>query len=190
MKLVITGKPKSGKTTLAHILEREFPNKVVLAPDPHELMKTVHFPEVKSLTGRKCYLTAIYHLQCQLENILAEKAEGKLLICDHGTLDWLSMWPDSKESFFREMNSSLSQELARYQWVLQINGSHFQHEAWGHHPHLLSIPVHTGFSDRATLISTVVRDILENRPYEVIQGHLIKSVGSKDPIIEHLDIYP
>ena len=45
---------------------------------------------------------------------------GALILCDRGTLDGLAYWPEAEESFWAELGSSRSAELARYAAVIHL----------------------------------------------------------------------
>ncbi len=182
MKLVITGQPKSGKTTLSHILECEFGRQIALAEDPIDMLRTVHFPMAKSSHEKKIHQKAHYFLQIELEEILSEKFPDRLMICDHGTIDCLASWPGTAESFFSDVGSTLKEELARYDWVIQVAdpepGSRGKAAAglsqldpqqyWKRHAHIFTIPVSLGFSAQVSMAASIVKEILSKHPYQEI----------------------
>lgn len=173
MKLVITGPPEIGKTTLIHILKHEFKNDMVLCPDALDIFRVGGFPRPRSLVGRKARQRALYFSQRELENISSELSDDKLVVCDHGTLDCLAHWPSTSENFFRDVNSKLELELARYDWVLQIDmpgerpratdakGSELDPlDFWCHHPHFSRCTMDGGFTVLCSEVSKIVKRIL------------------------------
>ena len=195
MKVVITGKPDVGKTTITHIIKCEFAKEVVIGSDAIERMKAISIPNPKSLYSRKCYQRALYHMQVELENIMTDRHPDKLILCDHGTLDCLTLWPDSPESFYKDVNSSLEKELARYDWVIQINGSSSKSDSplpttpplssqdfWCRHPQFLTVPAKKGFSFCYIEIAKIIKDILAGVPYEKIRAHLTHSVEKTEKV--------
>jgi len=188
MKIVITGKPEVGKTTLVHIMECEFSNRVLVGLDAFDVMRTGLFPESKTEYGRKCRQRALYHMQVEIENITSDKAQNRLTICDRGTLDCLQDWPGSAEEFFQSVHTSLGEELARYDWVLQINGVAGMRtsqldfggpldpaDLWKFHRHYLAIPSKSSFSNCCQQTAGIVRKILQGHSYEEIQEDLLAS---------------
>ena len=61
---------------------------------------------------------AIFNLQRNLEDVQREKYPDCLILCDRGCLDGLAYWPGSDEDFFRTMNTTLNDELDRYDAVI------------------------------------------------------------------------
>lgn len=177
MKLVITGIPDIGKTTIAHIMECEFTKQVAVCADAIELIQNTLILNPKSPESQKCYQRALYHMQVELENMTLESHPNQLLICDHGTLDCLVKWPDSPQAFFNDVHSSLEQELSRYDWVIQINGStpvsemasqqDFQ-TLWRLHPHFFTIPAKKGFSFCYLETARIIKNILSGASYKEI----------------------
>lgn len=198
MKLVITGKPDMGKTTLVHIMKCEYPQDVFVGLDAWDVLKAGSFPESNSKYEIKCQQRALYHLQVEMENIMKDRARGRLTICDSGTLDCLALWPDTADEFFASVHSSLDQELSRYDWVLQMNGesvSASSHQTstpslnprdfWKKHPHFLAFPANTPFSTRCAQVAKVIRGILAGQNFESIQNELKLSnrFESKDDLL-------
>jgi hypothetical protein len=174
MKIVITGQPEIGKTTLSHILGREFGTAVHLAPDAMDILNNGLFPDANTVTAQKCRQRALYHVQKEIENLLEEKRDGRLIICDHGTLDFLARWPDTASRFFDEVDSSLEKEFSRYEWVLQIlpKQARFQNQLygapplnpqnfWSLHPRHIVIPAELNFSSTVGLTSDLIREFLK-----------------------------
>lgn len=195
MKLVITGKPEIGKTTIAHIMECEFTNKVALVPDAIDIVSLDFSSLIRTQHAIECQQRALYHLRVELENIISEKKSDRLILCDHGTLDGLALWPKSPESFFAEIRSSLSDELARYDWVLCVydleeEGKYFDQKTicinpihyWRKHPRFLEIPAKKGFSFSFTQTVKIIREILAGQSVEVIRDELKKSLNQKNSL--------
>lgn len=184
MKIAVTGRPDVGKSTILRIVECEYPKKVVAGVDALNTVNRVVFPEAKTDASRCLYQKALYYLQQALEKIIEDTDPTKLILCDHGSLDLLALWPSSSDSFFKSLQSSLEAELARYDWVLQINGiekkystATFQsyHEPrnfWQHHPRFLEIPMQKGFSFSYIQTAAVVKNILSGRSYTEVRKQL------------------
>lgn len=182
MKIAVTGKPDIGKTTILRIVECEFPNTVIASGDAFEALNRNIFPNTKSTHDLRCQQRAFYYVQKEMENIIEDQHSKKLILCDHGSLDLLAIWPDTPETFFNEMGTSLTDELNRYDWVLQINGFERQfdllarfkvfHEPklfWQQHHHFLEIPVQKGFSFSYMQTALAIKNILAGRSYVEIR---------------------
>lgn len=121
MKLVLTGGPSGGKTTLAMALQREFSHQLVVVPESASMLYAGGFPrknEVKSAQRRQ---RAIYYVQRELEGMFEDDYPTHLLVCDRGSLDALAYWPGDTSEFFKSVNSSVEQEVKRYDWVLHLD---------------------------------------------------------------------
>jgi hypothetical protein len=160
MRLVVTGNYRTDVTVPIHIMAQEFKNQVTITPNISELMKNMTLPPLKTPQSMKSYLRAKFHLQKEIEEIYQEKEPGKLLICDHGTLDCYEQWPGTKKEFFEEVYSSIEKELSRYDWVIQITDNTAQDYLWSLHPHLIKIPEGRGFIKCMKDISLTIGNIL------------------------------
>ena len=120
MKIVLTGGPSAGKTTIAETLLRAYFDRLVLVPEAATLLYRGGFPREESTPAIICQQRAIYHVQRELEEIKSLNADTKTLICDRGTLDGLAYWPISEDDFFANIQSSMQTELQRYDWVIHL----------------------------------------------------------------------
>lgn len=187
MKIAVTGKPDVGKTTIIRIIECEYPNLVVAGADALRAIKHNVFPDSKSNASRRCYQKALYHLQFEIEEATRHENPNKLLLCDHGSLDLIALWPDSAESFFSELGTSLKNELERYDFVLQIDGienkylphpfvaRHNPLHFWRQHPQFFEIPSQKGFSFSFIETAKIIKGLLAKKPFAEIQDSLINS---------------
>lgn len=120
-KLVITGGPSGGKTTLIEVLKQEFGPKIKVAPEAASILYKGGFPRVKNYAGYYHAQLAIISTLRHIEDLLSHSHPDCLIICDRGSLDSLAYWPDSEEHFFKNINSTREAELARYNWVLHLD---------------------------------------------------------------------
>lgn len=121
MKLVLTGGPSGGKTTLAMALQREFNQKLVVVPESASMLYAGGFPrkpEIKSTQHRQ---RAIYYVQRELEAMFSDDFPDHLLVCDRGSLDGLAYWQGNPEDFLKSLNTNAQNEVARYNWVLHLD---------------------------------------------------------------------
>ncbi len=78
------------------------------------------FPRRSSTTGRQAAQRAIFRVQRELERLALDEGTAAIILCDRGTLDGAAYWPGDSEQFFRENETSLNAELARYSAVLDL----------------------------------------------------------------------
>ena len=117
-RIVLTGGPGGGKTTALDLIRREFAGKIASVPEAATMIfsggiERSHDPKVL-----KAQQTAIFSLQKNLEDIQRAMNPECLILCDRGSLDGLAYWPGSEEEFLNTMNTTVEQELARYDAVI------------------------------------------------------------------------
>ncbi len=124
MKIVLTGGPSAGKTSLIEILYRNYWDRLCIVPEAASILFHGGFPRGSAESQLKCQQRAIYHVQKELEQLGDDQAKEKMpaqsLICDRGSLDGLAYWPGDKDSFFAAVQSDMNAELARYDWVIHL----------------------------------------------------------------------
>ena len=127
-RIVLTGGPSSGKTTILSALQEEFGGKVSFVPEVATMLLSGGFPAPGkdlewSEEWQSCLQSAVLPLQCAIEDAtyLAAKASGaKVIICDRGSLDGAAYTPEGLEHFCGKNNLSLEVELARYNAVIHL----------------------------------------------------------------------
>lgn len=120
-RIVLTGGPGCGKSTLMHELRAEDPHarRWLLVPEAAPLLFQA------GLDGReKGFQRAVVRLQMALEEICAQSARpGQALICHRGTLDPLAYWLrngwDERE-FFACTGMSRDEHYRRYLGVIHL----------------------------------------------------------------------
>lgn len=116
---MLTGGPGGGKTTAAELFRREIGEGVVVVPESATLLFRGGFPRSDAPEARFAAQNAIYHVQCNLEDVQAARFCDRVLLCDRGTVDGAVYWPkDRNGDFFEHVGSSLEAELARYDAVI------------------------------------------------------------------------
>lgn len=119
LKIVLTGGPGGGKTTALDLFRRELQDKVCVVPEAASILFTGGLPRSENQEVIKCTQRTIFNLQRSLEQIQSTLCPDKLLICDRGTVDGFAYWPeDDHNKFFSAMNTTLEQELSRYDAVI------------------------------------------------------------------------
>jgi predicted ATPase len=197
VKIVITGGPSGGKTTLIEALQREMGSVVAVVPEAASILYRGGFPRIKSAAGLRHGQKAIYAVQRELEELVdSEHPKVQLIICDRGSLDSIAYWPQPESHFFKALKTSRRKELARYQWVIHLdtasrpfydttnpirtesfNEATLLNErikkAWSDHPHRLIITQNEDFLSKMTLSLEVIRAILEGHSLTRIHQELL-----------------
>lgn len=117
-RIVLTGGPGGGKTTAADLYRREIGEDVVIVPEAATLLYLGGFPRAGEIEVRKATQRAIYHVQLNLEDAQAAHYRSRTLLCDRGTIDGAAYWPGPTDEFFSHLNTTLNDELARYDAVI------------------------------------------------------------------------
>lgn len=117
-RIVLTGGPGGGKTTAADLYRREIGEQVVIVPESATLLYSGGFPRSHRERVKRVAQKAIYQTQVCLEDAQAEEYEGRVLLCDRGTVDGAAYWPGDAAHFFDNLGTTLEKELARYDAVI------------------------------------------------------------------------
>jgi predicted ATPase len=118
-RIALTGGPGAGKTSLWRALLAAHPERVVGVPEVATLLLSHVFPGVTCERERQALQRAIFHVQCELEDVHENRArDGQVLLCDRGTVDGGGYWPAGHEAFFSAVETGWRAELARYDGVL------------------------------------------------------------------------
>lgn len=122
-KIVLTGGPSGGKTTLAAAIQKEFASHVIIVPEAASIVFGGGWPRRKTVVGVQHQQKAIYFLQRELEQLIVGENPDRLIICDRGSLDGVAYWPGPGPSsdFLVETGSSVENEIQRYDWILHLD---------------------------------------------------------------------
>lgn len=196
IKVVVTGGPSGGKTTLLEALKKELGPRVALVPEAATILYRGGFPRSKDKIAAMHTQRSIYFVQRELEFLYAlEGRPSRLVVCDRGSLDGIAYWPRSEADFFKSLASTRRRELGRYDWVLHLDtaAKHFYDDsnpvrtesfrealalnerikkAWRGHPRRLVISQSDDFLSKMTMALAVIRSILEGRTQEEIRREL------------------
>lgn len=190
MKIVLTGGPSAGKTTIVQIIEREFKSKAVSVPESASILFKGGLPRGTAELDLIYQQRAIYHLQAELEALTEKKNPDKIIVCDRGSLDGVAYWPSPASiSFFESLGTTAERECARYDWVfhLETSASHSydttnplrieSHDqaitiddkvkaAWSMHPRRIIIHNSQAFSRKVEHVLELVQQIIEFKPVQ------------------------
>lgn len=121
MKVVLTGGPCGGKTTMTQAIKKEFGDSVVIVPEAASLLFTGGFPRARNPQEMIYQQRAIYFLQREMEDLLSVSNPNKTILCDRGTLDGQAYWPvEAPVSFLPSVGTTLQKELERYDAILHL----------------------------------------------------------------------
>lgn len=131
-KIVVTGGPGAGKTAVLEIIRRNFCEHVSILPEAASIIFGGGFWRRDTVVAKKAAQRVIFCVQKELERIVEDERQSAIALCDRGTLDSLAYWPDSEESFWKEMDTTKEKELARYAAVIHLRtpslGSGYNHQ--------------------------------------------------------------
>lgn len=122
-RIVLTGGPCAGKSTLAEMLSRAYQNSVVNVPEAASLLFGGGFPRFTNLESRKATQRAIFKVQGELEHSYSAQFPELALILDRGSIDGAAYWPEGPEAFFTALGTTLEQQLARYDRVIYLESA-------------------------------------------------------------------
>jgi predicted ATPase len=121
-RLLHSGVPAAGHTSLARALVREQPERFVLVPEAatqvYERLRTRW--DKLDRAGRCEVQRQIYRLQVEQEQLIAARHPERVLLLDRGTVDGAAYWPGGPELYWSEMGTSYAEELARYDAVIWL----------------------------------------------------------------------
>ena len=176
-RVVLTGGPGGGKTAVLELIRQSFCEHVKVLPEAAGVIFGGGFPREDDRECKRAAQRAIFYVQRELENA-GDSHNPTIVLCDRGTLDGLAYWPGSIDEFWPSLNTTLDEQLARYDAVIHLRTPAAEHgynrqnplrtetaavaaevdqrilQAWQSHPRrLLSSPCRT-FSTRQHKRST------------------------------------
>lgn len=185
-KIALTGGPNSGKTTALSVLKETFGPRVELVREAATMIFSGGFPrQDNSRAHIEAAQKIIFMATREMEALAQEYSHADLIVCDRGTLDAAVYWPAGVEDFFKQMNTTLEEEMARYDAVLHLSpptnpafyqSTHVRTEnlrqafeidekilkIWEKHPNRLIITGKEHFFEKAELIKDFVDKLLKD----------------------------
>lgn len=197
VKVVITGGPSGGKTTLIQTLEKELGHEIAVVPEAASILYRGGFPRKTSANSAVHGQKSIYFVQQELEElILTERKKSPLLVCDRGSLDGIAYWPRSADHFLETLHTTRKKELARYDWVLHLDTAPPRFydttnpirtesyklaaqlnakvkKAWAGHPRRFIITQNEDFLSKMTVCMSIIQAILDGKTADKIRRELL-----------------
>ncbi|QLY24153.1 ATP-binding protein [Bdellovibrio sp. KM01] len=164
VKIVITGGPSGGKTTLIEALKKELGQKCAVVPEAASILYRGGFPRTKDPQGLINAQRAIYFVQKELEDMICKTSQKSLIVCDRGSIDALAYWPFAPENFFKSIDSSKQTEFDRYDWVLHLDTADVDY-------YDLSNPIRTETFDEAEVLNSKIMEAWNGHTRRVVIGH-------------------
>ncbi len=127
-KIVLTGGPCSGKSSVQRVLRAEFGADLIVVPEAATLLLAGGFPVPGthlpwSPQWQAAFQAAVLPLQRSLEEactLVAQERGGQLIVCDRGVLDGAAYTPGGLEEFCRRFGLDAAEVLARYEAVVHL----------------------------------------------------------------------
>ncbi len=191
IKIVVTGGPSGGKTTLVEVLQKDLAGKVNIVPESASILYRGGFPRKATALGKIHAQRAICFVQRELEDLITAENKVQAIVCDRGSLDSIAYWPGDIDDFFASLKTNKQAELDRYQWVIHLDtagSSSFDitnpirienykealelndliKQAWAGHPQRIIIGHAENFLEKIRKAKQVVTMILEGHDYKTI----------------------
>ncbi len=198
MKIVLTGGPAAGKTSIVDIIHRSDLMQTIVVQEAASILYLGGFPRSVEHKPLMCQQRAIFYVQRELEELATIEDKGRTVVCDRGSLDGLAYWPETEETFFEAIGSTMELEIARYSWVIHLDtasaedyrtseirreGNHEAmvmndrvKDAWRMHPRRLIIPNSIDFLWKIDRSLSTIKMILEERSVDDIREKLRREV--------------
>lgn len=127
-KIVLTGGPCSGKTTVIRALQEEFGESIELVPEVATILlgngfpiagKDLQWSEAWQAALQGCILPLQRHTEdaCQL---VAEAHGRSVMVCDRGLLDGAAYTPGGLDAFGEKYGVDKDEALKRYSAVIHL----------------------------------------------------------------------
>lgn len=164
IRVVVTGGPSGGKTTLIEALQKDLAKKVSVVPEAASILYRGGFPRKSSPIGKKHAQRAICFTQRELEDLIAAESKAPLIVCDRGSLDSIAYWPADPNDFFQSLQTSREQELKRYDWVIHLDTASAD-------TFDTTNPIRTESHKEALELNTMIKEAWMGHPKRIIIHH-------------------
>lgn len=191
-KIVITGGPSGGKTTLVDAIQKDLAEQISVVPEAASILYRGGFPRKSGITGKKHTQRAIYYTQQELEALVAIESKAPFLVCDRGSLDSIAYWPGTAQDFFESIETTMEKELARYDWIIHLDTAQADSfdttnpirtesyleasllnekisHAWSAHPQRIVISNNKDFFKKMSIARSVVMAVISGKSFEQVK---------------------
>ncbi|MGF1733895.1 AAA family ATPase [Photobacterium satsumensis] len=165
LQVVVTGGPGGGKTTALDLFRRELGQKIAIVPEAATVLFSGGIIRSDDALVIKTIQKTIFQLQKNLEEIHKEQFPERLLVCDRGSLDGLAYWPGTETDFFKAVNSTFDEEIARYDAVI-----FFESAAATGHDISSNNPVRSESSEQAVQLDKALQKVWSRHPHFYFVG--------------------
>jgi predicted ATPase len=186
MKIVLTGGPSGGKTTLAQTIQKELTSHVSVVPEAASIIFGGGWPRRKSVIGVQHQQKAIYFVQRELESLFKHEQGERLLVCDRGSLDGMAYWPGPgpNTDFLAAVGSNLQTEITRYDWVIHMDTAPASY-------YDLTNPLRNESFEEAWKLNERVKEVWSAHPQRFVisspeSGHFIKKMQRALLVVEKI----
>lgn len=158
--VVVTGGPGAGKTAVLELVRKVLCPHVTVLPEAASILFSGGFWRRDTVPARAAAQRAIYHVQRELEQIVADEMKTAVGLCDRGSIDGLAYWPKDEASYWRELGTDCEAEYARYVAVIHLRTPRtgYNHEN----------PVRIENAAEALLIDEKLLKVWEGHPNRII----------------------
>jgi predicted ATPase len=119
-RIVLTGGPGAGKTVISRQIAEQNPGEFVLVPEAatqvYDALQTRW--DRLDLEWRRDVQRRIFQLQIEQEQRHERAVSDRVLLLDRGTVDGAAYWPDGPEEYWRDLGTTLDEQLGRYDAVI------------------------------------------------------------------------
>ncbi len=162
--IAFTGGPGAGKTAILDVAKRTFCHHVAVLPEAASIVYSGGFIRKPTPSAVKAVQRSIFRVAQQLEWLVREEERHALALCDRGTVDGLAYWPDSEESFWKDVGSSKKEEFKRYSAVIHLRTPH-EHSGYN-----ADNPIRIETPKEALALDKKIEKIWEGHPRRFIVG--------------------
>ncbi|MEK2689633.1 ATP/GTP-binding protein [Bdellovibrio sp. GT3] len=185
-RIVLTGAPSSGKSSVMNELKSIYGNQVALIPESAVVLLSGGFPPPQhtELAEIRAFQNAIVEVQRGLEFILPhQNPEAKFMVFDRGTLDGAGFWPPGPEDYLKQFAIDKSAEYRKFTDVLflelptpemfgGVNDKRFHNyqqslhseqqleKAWSGHPGFQKISATPTLQEKIDLVAATIKKII------------------------------